>query len=285
MPIFISYSRSDSEFVDRLAMQLVGRNARIWLDKWELNVGDSLLDRIQEAVQGASALVVVLSQASVASEWCRREINGGLIRELDEKRVVVMPVLLEDCEVPIFLRDKLFADFRTNYDEGFETLMQSIAAVVTSSLGRVEAPEFHLDWSIDWGEYDDGCLRFHLTFIEHAVNQPYTCLATITVAADHQGTASYYEQRARDGGDVARLKIVGLLARHAQSDERFRLRLSDQFEKRIEVDIQDEEGDVNYRVLVSARRLGQDTGRDILLDVSGQIENIRNQMADVLRRA
>lgn len=50
MPIFISYSRSDRDFVDRLAKQLVANKADVWLDKWEIHVGESLIDRIQAAI-------------------------------------------------------------------------------------------------------------------------------------------------------------------------------------------------------------------------------------------
>src|SRR6266481_551265 len=98
MPIFISYSHRDTEFVDRLSAQLVLHKARVWVDRWELNVGDSLIDRVQSALQTATALVVVLSKGSVESEWCRKEFSAGLLRELEERRVVVLPVLIEDCE-------------------------------------------------------------------------------------------------------------------------------------------------------------------------------------------
>ena len=89
MPIFISYSHKNKEFVDKLAMQLVARNVNIWLDRWELNIGDSLIDKVQEAVDGSSALLVILSKASTESEWCKKELSSGLLRELEEKRVVV----------------------------------------------------------------------------------------------------------------------------------------------------------------------------------------------------
>jgi len=55
MAVFISYSHSDSEFADRLARQLVAHKTNVWLDKWELNIGDSLIERIQGAIQGARA--------------------------------------------------------------------------------------------------------------------------------------------------------------------------------------------------------------------------------------
>ena len=63
MPVFISYSHADKEFVDKLAIELIKRNVHIWLDRWEIQVGDSLLSKVQEAITGASALLVVLSKA------------------------------------------------------------------------------------------------------------------------------------------------------------------------------------------------------------------------------
>jgi hypothetical protein len=100
MPVFISYSHEDKMFVDKLAAHLVKHNAHVWLDRWELNVGDSILNRVQQAIQDSDALLIVLSKTSVTSEWCKKELNAGLMRELDEKRVLVLPVLVENCEPP-----------------------------------------------------------------------------------------------------------------------------------------------------------------------------------------
>jgi hypothetical protein len=60
MPVFISYSHADKSTVDRLAAHLVKLNANVWVDTWELNVGDSILNRVQDAIQQASALEAVL---------------------------------------------------------------------------------------------------------------------------------------------------------------------------------------------------------------------------------
>src|ERR1700730_6727033 len=122
MPIFISYSHDDADFVETLARQLVRHKLYIWLDKWELNVGDSLIQKIQGALHHTPGLIVALSKASVHSEWCKKALEGGLIRELEEKRVVVFPVVKDDCELPLFLRGKLFADFRKDCDRGFKSL-------------------------------------------------------------------------------------------------------------------------------------------------------------------
>lgn len=50
MAIFISYNQNDSDFVDKLAKNLVMRRHNVWVDRWELNIGDSLIDKIQGAL-------------------------------------------------------------------------------------------------------------------------------------------------------------------------------------------------------------------------------------------
>jgi hypothetical protein len=151
MPVFISYSHSNKEFVDKLAIQLVRNNVNVWVDRWELALGDSIVDRVQEAIDGASALLVILSKSSVASPWCNKELSAGFLRELEERRVVVLPVMLEDCDVPVFARGKLFADFRKNFDDGLRVVLEGIAKVTNPHLSRTKAPTFHTDWSVDWG--------------------------------------------------------------------------------------------------------------------------------------
>jgi hypothetical protein len=94
LAIFISYSHADADFVARLGIGLVQHNVHVLVDKWELNVGDSILNWVQRAIKESGALLVVLSKSSVASNWCNKELNAGLMRELEENRVLVLPVLI-----------------------------------------------------------------------------------------------------------------------------------------------------------------------------------------------
>ena len=169
MTIFISYSREDSKFVDHLARKLVARRHHIWLDQWELSVGDSLIEKIQSALTGSGAILVILSKSSVSSEWCRKELSSGLIRELSEKRVVVLPCVIDDCEIPLFLRDKLYADFRKEPDEGFSQVDDALLRVTNLQQGRFERPDFHTDWAYDWKQgRSSGLWYFDWIFVDHS---------------------------------------------------------------------------------------------------------------------
>jgi TIR domain len=102
MAIFMSYSHEDADFVDQLAGHLVANNASVWVDRWELHVGDSLRERVEAAMEQASAVVFVLSPASVASEWCKRELSAGLVRELEEHRVMMLWLWSRIVRYPCF---------------------------------------------------------------------------------------------------------------------------------------------------------------------------------------
>src|SRR6056297_1841352 len=132
---------------------LVYARHNIWIDEWELNAGDSIIGKIQDAVGDADALLVVLSKASVASEWCQKELRTALVRELEEKRVLVIPCLIEDCDIPVFLKEKLYVDFRGDKGNAFELLDRSLSKISNPAQSRIETKEFHTDWSIDWGDF------------------------------------------------------------------------------------------------------------------------------------
>ncbi len=58
--VFLSHTNADKSFVRRLASDLTDRGVKVWLDEWELSVGDSLSERIQAGILVAGFLAVVL---------------------------------------------------------------------------------------------------------------------------------------------------------------------------------------------------------------------------------
>ena len=274
MPVFISYSHEDREFVDQLAIQLVRHKVNLWLDKWELHVGDSLTSRIQEALTDASALLVVFSPASVNSDWCTRELNAGLVRELEERRVIVLPVLKEDCEIPLFLRDKFYADFRTSPDDGLRAVLESLARATNEWQGRAVAPEWHMDWAIDWGTLEIGetsAAHARVTIIEQAERQPYSVLSVINIG--NVGSETINEALARE--------MFQALADAVSEEAHWSILLDDQFEKTKQLEVTRSRDGATLPVSITARRLGEDTGRDILFHLGQQIQQIARQMSEV----
>jgi len=126
--IFLSHSSRDKFFVRKLAERLKSVGIRVWLDEAEINIGDSLTEKIGHAITEMDFVGVVLSNNSVNSEWVQRELQIAIQRELATKRVVVLPLLLDPVEIPHFLKDKLYADFTTpeRFEETFPKLLKAL---------------------------------------------------------------------------------------------------------------------------------------------------------------
>ena len=78
-------------------------------------------------------MAIVLSSASVESRWVKKELNQALMNQLAGMDVTVLPMLIEECTVPGFLRELRYADFRSKYEDGFQSLLQVVAPRRASS--------------------------------------------------------------------------------------------------------------------------------------------------------
>jgi hypothetical protein len=130
MKVFISHSSKDHDFVLQLAKKMRNDGIEVWLDDWELEVGDSIVEKIQEGLEKSSFLIVILSEYSINSDWVMRELNSTFMRQLNKDHVTILPVLLEIDfeEVPPLLRDIYSVKFERNLivDSQYHTLISPI---------------------------------------------------------------------------------------------------------------------------------------------------------------
>jgi hypothetical protein len=110
--IFISYSHMDARIAIDLKRKLVDLGISTWIDTEEIKVGGSLIAHIQDGLSRVQFVCALLSRYSIRSRWVQKELEVAMIRELQGEAITVLPVVLDDCELPLFLRDKKYADLR-----------------------------------------------------------------------------------------------------------------------------------------------------------------------------
>jgi hypothetical protein len=120
--IFISHASPDRPFALRLAHSLTHLGYIVWVDVQQIQVGESIPRRVSEAVERADYLIVVLSKHSVTSVWSETEWQAKYWDELASRQTIVLPVMIDECAIPLFLRPKRHADFRAEYAVGFAQL-------------------------------------------------------------------------------------------------------------------------------------------------------------------
>lgn len=128
--IFISYSSKDENFARRLAEDLIRLGHEPWFDKWQIKVGECIPSKIEHAISKADYVVIILSSSSVKSGWVDREWKTKYWEEIKQNKTLVLPVLIEDCEIPPLLKTKKYADFRIKYAIGLVELTRAISPVI-----------------------------------------------------------------------------------------------------------------------------------------------------------
>lgn len=142
--VFISYAREDRERAATLAQLLERDGWTVWWDR-RIVAGESFDRAIERELEGARCVVVLWSEASVASEWVRNEAAVAAERD------VLVPVCLDHARAPLEFRRKQTVDL-TGWDgapshAGVQALRDGVAArtgrrpaaaVPAAGSGRIE---------------------------------------------------------------------------------------------------------------------------------------------------
>lgn len=130
MSVFISHSSCDDDFIARLAQDLERRNITTWVDEARLEPGDNFISKIEEGLQSATAVLLVLSPYSVISNWVKEERNAAQLKAV-ESSTRLIPLLIGDItndEIPLLQRTRIYVDFRDDraYEAGLKQLVSAL---------------------------------------------------------------------------------------------------------------------------------------------------------------
>ncbi|KSU59040.1 hypothetical protein AS034_18955 [[Bacillus] enclensis] len=125
--VFISHASKDKTFAKTLATDLSEAGHIPWLDEWDIGVGDSIPGSISKALKNSDFVLVILSDNATKSSWVQAEWENKYWDEINEGRVIVLPVLYENCELPNLLKTKKYADFSKDYSYGLESLLLALS--------------------------------------------------------------------------------------------------------------------------------------------------------------
>ena len=144
--VFLSYSRKDAEFVRRLDAALAERDREAWVDWEDIPPTAEWWAEVQAGIEGADALLFVISPSSAKSGICARELAHAMHQG---KRVI--PVVREDvdpAELPPGLADINWVFFRPADD--FDAALETLGVALDTDLERARAHTRLLTRAVEW---------------------------------------------------------------------------------------------------------------------------------------
>jgi hypothetical protein len=136
---FISYSRQEVTFVDSFSRVLEKRGIRSWVDFRNLVPGHPWQPQLDEAVQNADAILLVVSKASMSSlpvkdEWTKSLAAG--------RRIIL--ILFEPCKLDPDLAGLEWVDFTKLFDRAMDKLITLLESTPQTGASPVPHRWFHL---------------------------------------------------------------------------------------------------------------------------------------------
>lgn len=132
--IFISHASEDKKEVARpLAYELSKRGFSVWLDEFELKLGDSLRAKIDEGIRRCDFGVVILSDSFFSKEWPQAELDALFTKEVITGKKVLLPVW-KDLALQDVARHSAFLAARLGIstEKGIESMVLSIEDATTA---------------------------------------------------------------------------------------------------------------------------------------------------------
>ncbi|NOK07693.1 TIR domain-containing protein [Corallococcus exercitus] len=135
MRIFISYSHLDSEAVEHIASRLRSDGHEVWVDFQALAPGDNILEKVEQGLGAADVLIVVISKNSLRSQWALREFSAIAFQQISKRQRRIIPIRLDQSEVPSYLADRLYVDLSEDFHAGLESLSAGLKKSDTQTPG------------------------------------------------------------------------------------------------------------------------------------------------------
>jgi hypothetical protein len=123
--IFLSYARSDVEIASQIAERLQQAGIGVWLDRAELKPGDSWQTSIEQRLEQADGVLLLLSPASANSAYITREYQYALAK--GKPLYIALTGALPAEEIPFALQGFQYVDLTGgDIDARLDELIEAI---------------------------------------------------------------------------------------------------------------------------------------------------------------
>ena len=147
LDVFISYSRSDSDFVRKLndALQIQGKTT--WFDQESIPSGSDFQQELYWGIQGSDNFLFVISPQSINSPYCEDEVNYA--GQLNKRIITVVYQAVSPSDLPQRLSKVQWIDFNQHSGKFYVNFNELVRTLDTDR----EHVSNHTKWSlraIEW---------------------------------------------------------------------------------------------------------------------------------------
>jgi WD40 repeat protein len=97
--VFLAYSSKDKAIVQNITERLHADGIRVWFDEWEINPGDHIASKTEEALAHSRILVLCMSANLLRADWATMELYTFPFRDRQNKDRRFIPLRFDDTVI------------------------------------------------------------------------------------------------------------------------------------------------------------------------------------------
>ena len=112
----------DKLTADLLISELKDLGLRVWSD-YDLDPGEKWINFVDEKLHINDYFIALLSKSALKSKHFSDDVlRPGFVRELADRSIPVVPVVIEDVDLPDSMKNLVFINLKQNKDLALEQL-------------------------------------------------------------------------------------------------------------------------------------------------------------------
>lgn len=140
--IFISYAERDTEVANSILDRLRQAGFEPWNTPIESDSVNSLKSAIRNRIDSSDYIVILISQAALNSAWVQYEMEQAVSKEWSQREIMVLPIKIEQCKLPSFLKKFQWLDLSENFEIGLEKMIVLLEMALKIDLRKLNENNF-----------------------------------------------------------------------------------------------------------------------------------------------
>lgn len=135
--VFLSYASEDLAFVEGLAGALKSLNVPVWHAAGQLNIGDSIVEKISAAMGSSRIALLVISPSFLAKAWPKKEFHSLIALGVNDPNRRLIPILHQLTDQQYLSEVPMMADIKwLSSDRGLEWIVCNIRVALAEPADR-----------------------------------------------------------------------------------------------------------------------------------------------------
>lgn len=149
--IFVSHNKAQKDWVRKLVHRLRDEGLLVFFDEDSIQLGEDIVAAIEKALRFSRHILLVLSPEALDSHWVELEWSMSLYRDPNAAARSLIPILKDDCDIPLALSRLKYLDAR---DADFERQVKHLLKAIDRNVGIITPseiqPEVKLKEAVDY---------------------------------------------------------------------------------------------------------------------------------------